>query len=227
MATRKQAREAVIQVLYAIELGNDNAIKQAKLFLDGQKIRNKQQEFALSLINGVNDNEKLLVKITNVFLKTWNVERLGVIEKNILKLGIYELLKTDTQRAIIINEAIELTKSFNVNDASKLVNGVLDSISKTNLDSIMEMIRNYEESKQNESKKQKKYNINNNMKQRNDSKTLKNMDNRKQDNKIIKKTSKYTNKKISKNKKTNQNNISEVKNTTKTHKIKPEPKGQK
>ncbi len=161
MATRKQAREAIIQILYAIELGNDNAINQAELFLNEQKIRNKQQEFALSLLNGVCENETLLLKIINTFLKTWNVDRLGVIEKNILKLGIYELLKTNTQKAVIINEAIELTKVFNVDDASKLVNGVLDAISKNTLDSILELINSTSDIKNNEMSKSSVTNFDN------------------------------------------------------------------
>lgn len=147
MATRKQAREAVIQILYAKELGNDKAMMQAKYFLDEQKIRNKQQEFALNLLNGVCEQEYKLEKIMNVFLKTWDIDRLGVIEKNILKLGIYELQQTNTQKAVVINEAIELTKSFNVVDAFRLVNGVLDSVAKTDSTTLEQLIEEYEKAK--------------------------------------------------------------------------------
>ncbi|GAB0173014.1 hypothetical protein NHP164001_10300 [Helicobacter trogontum] len=130
MATRKQAREAVIQILYAKELGNDKAIEQAESFLYEQKIRNKQQDFALTLLHGICSEEKRITDVINVFLKTWDLSRLGVIEKNIIKLGVYELLQTNTQKAVVINEAIELTKSFNVQDAFRLVNGILDSVAK-------------------------------------------------------------------------------------------------
>lgn len=130
MATRKQAREAVIQILYAKELGNDKAIEQAESFLYEQKIRNKQQDFALTLLHGICSEEKRITDVINIFLKTWDLSRLGVIEKNIIKLGVYELLQTNTQKAVVINEAIELTKSFNVQDAFRLVNGILDSVAK-------------------------------------------------------------------------------------------------
>lgn len=133
MATRMQAREAVVQLLYARELGNDKALEQAHSFLYESKIRNKQQEFALALLYGICDSETIILQIMDMFLTSWNTERLGIIEKNILKLGIYELLETTTQRAVIINESIELTKNFNLSEASGLVNGVLDSIAKKNV----------------------------------------------------------------------------------------------
>lgn len=143
MATRKQAREAIIQILYARELGNDKALTQASHFLDSQKIRNTQQSFALDLLHGVCEKEDYITQVMNVFLKTWDIERLGVIEKNILKLGIYEILQTNTQKAVIINEAIELTKSFSVQDAFRLVNGVLDSVAKTDSATLDNLIKEH------------------------------------------------------------------------------------
>lgn len=145
MATRKQAREAIIQILYAKELGNDKAIEQAEAFLNAQKIRNKQQDFALNLLHGICNEERKIADIINIFLKSWDLSRLGVIEKNIIKLGVYELLQTNTQKAVIINEAIELTKSFNVQDAFRLVNGILDSVAKTDSKTLDELIQKQEQ----------------------------------------------------------------------------------
>lgn len=143
MATRMHARVAVIQLLYAKELGNEKILEQAQAFFDERKIRNKQQQFALSLLHGVCQYEYIIVQVMNVFLKTWDIDRLGVIEKNILKLGIYELLETDTEEAIVINEAIELTKIFNITDAFRLINGVLDAVAKTSADKIADLIQSY------------------------------------------------------------------------------------
>lgn len=137
------ARVAVIQLLYAKELGNEKILEQAQAFFDERKIRNKQQQFALSLLHGVCQYEYIIVQVMNVFLKTWDIDRLGVIEKNILKLGIYELLETDTEEAIVINEAIELTKIFNITDAFRLINGVLDAVAKTSADKIADLIQSY------------------------------------------------------------------------------------
>ncbi|RDU62204.1 transcription antitermination factor NusB [Helicobacter sp. MIT 14-3879] len=140
MATRMQARVAVVQLLYAKELGNDSAIDHAAVFLDDRKIRHKQQEFALSLLYGICKYETIIMQVMQAFVKEWDIKRLGIVEKNILKIGIFELLETTTQEAIVINEAIELTKVFNIEDAFRLVNGVLDSIAKASVDDIARLI---------------------------------------------------------------------------------------
>lgn len=143
MATRTQVRVAVVQLLYAKELGNERAIDDAITFLDNEKIRHKQQEFGLFLLHGICEHESWIIQIIQVFVKEWDIERLGIIEKNILKLGIFELLNTNTQKAIVINEAIELTKTFNIEDACKLINGVLDNIAKANSDDIAKLIEEW------------------------------------------------------------------------------------
>lgn len=140
MATRKDAREAVIQILYAVNSGNEGMLNMLDRFLKEKKIVNKQADFAISLINGVCEHNDFIMDTMHIFLKTWDIDRLGVIEKCILQLGIYELLYTQTQKAVVINEAIELTKDFNVSDAFRLVNGVLDAISKVSIDEISNRI---------------------------------------------------------------------------------------
>lgn len=140
MATRTQSRIAVIQLLYAKELGNEKAIGDAKAFLDKSKIRNKQQDFAISLLNGVCEHEQIMLDVIDIFVKEWDIQRLGIVEKNILKLGSFELLETNTQKAVVINEAIEIAKMFNLKDACKLINAVLDGIANTNKNEIVKLI---------------------------------------------------------------------------------------
>ena len=128
MATRTQAREAVVSLLYAYDSGNEEITSLAPEILDEKKIKNKQQEFALSLFNGV------LEKLTNVdeqvskHLKEWDIQRIGGIERAILRLGVYELCFTSTDAPIVINEAIELAKLYGSDNAPRFINGVLDAI---------------------------------------------------------------------------------------------------
>ena len=130
MATRTQAREAVVSLLYAYDSGNEEITSLAPEILDEKKIKNKQQEFALSLFNGV------LEKLTNVdeqvskHLKEWDIQSIGGIERAILRLGVYELCFTSTDAPIIINEAIELAKLYGSDNAPRFINGVLDAIVK-------------------------------------------------------------------------------------------------
>jgi len=130
MATRHQSRESVISLLYAKDIGNENIDKFAEDILEDKKIRNQQKEFALALFNGVSQNIEELDVELNKYLKEYKIESIGNIERSILRLGAYEILKTDLDDAVIINESIELCKSLASDTAPKFINGVLDAIVK-------------------------------------------------------------------------------------------------
>ena len=130
MATRHQSRESVISLLYAKDVGNENIGKFVDDMLEDKKIRNKQKEFALSLFEGIGENLETIDSEINKHLKEYQVHELGHIERAILRLGTYEILKTDLDNAVIINEAIELSKDLASDTAPKFVNGVLDAIAK-------------------------------------------------------------------------------------------------
>ncbi|WP_027327619.1 transcription antitermination factor NusB [Helicobacter pametensis] len=130
MATRTQAREAVISLLYAYDSGNQDINKSAIEILNDKKIKNKQQEFALSLFHGVLDHLSQIDHHISQHLKEWDFTRIGGMERAILRLGVYEICFTSTDAPIIINEAIELAKLYGSDHAPKFVNGVLDAIKK-------------------------------------------------------------------------------------------------
>jgi len=130
MATRHQSRESVISLLYAKDVGNDNIAKFIDEIFEDKKIRNKQKEFALALFEGVNQYMQEVDDIINNHLAEYKVHELGHLERAILRLGTYEILKTNLDNAVIINEAIELSKDLAADTAPKFINGVLDAISK-------------------------------------------------------------------------------------------------
>jgi N utilization substance protein B len=130
VATRHQVRESVISLLYARDIGNEDIEKFVDEIFEDKKIRNKQKEFALSLYEGVNANLKELDDTVDNHLKEWKIDSVGHIERAILRLGAYEILKTDLDDAVIINEAIELSKSLAGDTAPKFINGVLDAVQK-------------------------------------------------------------------------------------------------
>ncbi|EOH4414723.1 transcription antitermination factor NusB [Campylobacter coli] len=129
MATRHQVRQSVISLLYALEMNekNENFIDE---FLNEKKIRNEQKNFTLSLYEGVIKNLDDIDKNLNPYLNENEIEKLGHIERAILRLGAYELLFTDTPNAIVINEAIELAKELANDNSPKFINGVLDALVK-------------------------------------------------------------------------------------------------
>ena len=130
MATRTQARESVIGLLYAYDLGNEGIVKFVDEILEDKKIRNQQKEFALKLFNGTIEKiEKIDQEIIS-HLNQRTLEDLGSVEKSILRLAVYEILFENLQKAIVINEAIELSKRLASDGAPKFVNGLLDKIEK-------------------------------------------------------------------------------------------------
>jgi len=130
MATRTQARESVIGLLYAYDLGNEKIAEFSDDILEDKKIRHKQKEFALSLFNGVISNLEEIDKNIAIHLNERGIGGIGSVEKSILRLATYEILHTELDKAIIINEAIELAKKLAADNATRFVNGVLDKVTK-------------------------------------------------------------------------------------------------
>ena len=131
MATRHQVRETIVGLLYAQDMGNEDIVKHLDIIFEEKKIRNKQREFALGLYNGVLNHLETIDSEIKAHLKDWDFDRLDHVDKSILRLGTYELLYTELDRAVVINEAVELAKELGSDQSPKFVNGVLDAIEKT------------------------------------------------------------------------------------------------
>ncbi|WP_457598283.1 transcription antitermination factor NusB [Hydrogenimonas sp.] len=131
MATRHQSRSAVVGLLYAHDIGNPEVERFSEDLLEEKKIRHRQREFALGLYRGVLEHLEEIDRQIRDHLKDWDFERLDHVDKSILRLGTYELLHTDLDRAVIINEAVELAKELGGDQSPKFVNGVLDAIEKS------------------------------------------------------------------------------------------------
>ncbi len=121
---------AVVSLLYAYDLGNGNIAEHTDEILEEKKIRNKQKDFALSLYEGVMEHLEEVDAAIIEHLKDWDFERLGAIERATLRLAAYEILFGELDSAVVINEAVEITKAFGTEQSPKFINGVLDAIAK-------------------------------------------------------------------------------------------------
>lgn len=128
MATRHQVRESIIGLLYASDIGNKGIDKFIDEIFEEKKIRNNQRQFALDLYNGIKINLEHVDAVINTYLKEWDLANIGNVERAILRLGTYELLYSELDDAVIINEAIELAKKLCNDTSPKFINGVLDAI---------------------------------------------------------------------------------------------------
>lgn len=130
MATRSQVREVVTQLLYAYGSGNDGISKFMDEILEEKKIKNAQNTFAKELFEGVIAHlEELDLRIKHQ-IKNWDFEHIGDMERAILRLGAYEILFSAMDKAIVINEALEIAKNFGNEASTKFINGILDGIAK-------------------------------------------------------------------------------------------------
>jgi len=130
MATRHQARTAVVGLLYAYDLGNENISKFSNEILEEDKIRNRQREFSHNLFDGTIKNLEQIDAEIQKHLKDWDYNSIGKVEKAIMRLGAYEIIMEGTDKRIIINEAIELAKALADDKAPQFINAILDAINK-------------------------------------------------------------------------------------------------
>ena len=130
MATITHAREAVIQTLYALDAGNDKAIEQFEEILKDKRIKQKKAEFARNLLKGVLEHLDEIDEIIKNHLIDWDFERLDKVDKQILRVAVYELKYTNTPYQIVIDEAVKIAKNFSEDKAKSFINGILDKIAK-------------------------------------------------------------------------------------------------
>lgn len=127
-STRRVIRIKVLQALYAFEIAKDPIEKVKKDILSDLEDKEKYK-FASDLIDNVLKNEIKLDEMIKVKIENWEFERIALIDKLVLRIGLTELLYfPEIPPKVSINEAIEIAKSFCTNQSGKFVNGILDSI---------------------------------------------------------------------------------------------------
>lgn len=132
MRKRTKAREFALQVLYQLDITHDDCVVSLINFWEsqeGQYIENDLKEFTEMLVEGVVGNLKAIDVKVSQFATNWELTRMAVVDRNILRLGCFELLfKDDIPPKVSINEAVELAKKYSGQEAGKFVNAILDKI---------------------------------------------------------------------------------------------------
>jgi len=132
MRLRSQAREIALCLLYEIEMSKVDFSTVLKNYLESSPQRQEVIDFFSGLTRGVIDNLEHIDSLIKKHVKNWQIERMAVIDRNILRMACFELLfLEDIPPKVTINEAIELAKLFGDIDSPRFVNGVLDKIYKT------------------------------------------------------------------------------------------------
>lgn len=134
MRKRTRAREYALQLLYQCEMNKDNTEALLADFWDDNKDAEKEvREYAEKLVRGTLENLAALDQIISRHAENWQLHRMAVIDRNILRFGAYELLylTDEIPPKVAINEAVNIAKKFSQEEAGKFVNGILDKINHT------------------------------------------------------------------------------------------------
>lgn len=129
MKTRSELRNIAMTILYQIEIYTKNKISYdvEDVIKENLDIDN---DFAKELVYGVITHKNEIDELANKYLEEWKIDRFDTTGASILRIGIYELKYTETPKVVVINEAIELSKKFSDENVTKMINAVLDRISK-------------------------------------------------------------------------------------------------
>ncbi|MFW6124349.1 MAG: transcription antitermination factor NusB [Acidobacteriota bacterium] len=127
---RRESREAALQILFQLEFGNSSEVPDLNQFWKNKRKQNS--EYAKKLVQGVMSHKEEIDSLIQNHSQNWRVSRMLLIDRNIMRLAVYELLfEKDMAVAVVINEAVELAKKFGSSESAGFINGVLDALSKS------------------------------------------------------------------------------------------------
>ena len=130
--TRSELREIIAHVLY-----EGYILDKAKVEYDPNELIKEELEiendFVREMVYNIREKQQEIDKIANEYLVDWEIDRLSKVDKAILSIGIYELLYTKTPPVVAINEALELAHKYSDDKVTKMINGTLDKIYKSDL----------------------------------------------------------------------------------------------
>ena len=124
---RSELRKKIMTILYQINIYEKNKIE---FDVDSviKEVCEIDNEFVKDMVYGVITYKNDIDELANKYLNNWTIDRLGNTDQAILRMGIYELVYTDTPEIVAINEAIELAKLYSDDDVKNMINGVMDKI---------------------------------------------------------------------------------------------------
>ena len=129
MARKIDARTGVIQALYAYDMGNEDILRFVDEIFNQKKLRNQKRDFAKELLYGtLNNLERVDQIIKQKLPKNWDMQRLGKVDKALLRLGVFEITFFKTDKALAINEMVEIAKKLGDDNTPKFINGILNEI---------------------------------------------------------------------------------------------------
>jgi len=133
MGSRRKARECALQMLFAADVAEmpaDDVVRSYWAELGESDLDETAREFATRLASRTLSNLELLDERIRSRAEHWRISRMAVVDRNILRLAVYEFLYEPTPRTVAINEALEIARRFSTYEATQFINGILDAIKR-------------------------------------------------------------------------------------------------
>src|SRR5438552_6477712 len=133
MGSRRRARECALQMLFAADVAGTRADELARSFwseLADQGVEPGAREFATRLAIGTLAHLKEVDERIRSRAEHWRINRMALVDRNVLRLAVYEFLYEATPRTVTINEALEIARRFSSYEATQFINGILDAIKR-------------------------------------------------------------------------------------------------
>ena len=131
MSLRHKSREFALQMLFQWEMSPQEPARLEEKFWRSARAAESTRVFANQLFEGAAAEASALDALISKHAENWRLERIAAIDKAILRLAVHELRNGQTPPKVVLDEAIELAKTFSSEDAASFINGVLDSIRKS------------------------------------------------------------------------------------------------
>lgn len=126
---RRRAREYALQLLFQLDLSPDTTDAAVEGFWKGKKVKESIADFASRLVRGAMRRREWIDGVLGAISHHWRVSRMAVVDRNILRLALYEMIfEVETPPIVIINEAIEIAKKFGNEESGPFINGILDAV---------------------------------------------------------------------------------------------------
>lgn len=130
MNIRRKARETALQVLYKIDIAEGESSDLFGPDMEALAPGTEARRYCELLVRGVIDRRKEIDSMIEGRSDNWTIERMAVVDRNILRTAVFELFYTDTPYKVIIDEAVELAKRYGSEESSAFINGLIDKIRK-------------------------------------------------------------------------------------------------
>jgi len=131
MGTRRKARECALQMLFAADVAKTQEGVLTSVYwseLGEPTLDEATREFANNLTAGTLRELEKTDETIRTRAEHWRIERMAIVDRNVLRLAVYEFLFTDTPHTVVINEALEIARRFSTFEATQFINGILDAV---------------------------------------------------------------------------------------------------